>query len=256
MSALQAAEAEAADTAEMVAQAVTQAKNMSTPLGIEYAAAPAEEEEDMALMEETHIFLSTGPSLLEAAEADTVEKGETPQTQCPFITDILEKDMDREEGNITKLLKMIDSRVPPLQAVEVDMEKIFHHPEPPSVDLEYASFPTPKPSFCLKIKGGKYTMKVFQIEANICYWDATRKFPSVRSTIGYFPPSVLFVEAPDYVFEGWGYDPVGEGDSKFIKPTPPDGWLYDDKTGTFYQEGSKSLEKSISDLIVNAVNEI
>lgn len=45
-------------------------------------------------------------------------------------------------------------------------------------------------------------MKVFQIEANICYWDATHQFPTVESTIGYFPPDLLFVEAPDYVFEG------------------------------------------------------
>lgn len=75
-------------------------------------------------------------------------------------------------------------------------------------------------------------MKVFQIEANICYWDATRQFPTKESTVGYFPESLLFVEAPDYVFEGWGYV-----DGEFIKPTPPEGWLYDDETGTFYQEG-------------------
>lgn len=75
-------------------------------------------------------------------------------------------------------------------------------------------------------------MKVFQIEANICYWDATSQFPTVESTVGYFPPSLLFVEAPDHVFEGWSYI-----DGEFIKPTPPEGWLYDDDTGTFYQEG-------------------
>lgn len=75
-------------------------------------------------------------------------------------------------------------------------------------------------------------MKLFQIEADICHWDATKQFPTKESTIGYFPSDLLFVEAPDYVFEGWGYM-----DGEFIKPTPPEGWLYDDKTGTFYQEG-------------------
>lgn len=75
-------------------------------------------------------------------------------------------------------------------------------------------------------------MKVFQIEAEICHWDATRQFPTVESTVGYFPPSLLFVEAPDYVFEGWGYV-----DGEFIKPTPPEGWVYDEDTGTFYPEG-------------------
>lgn len=72
-------------------------------------------------------------------------------------------------------------------------------------------------------------MKVFQIESNICYWDATRQFPTAESTIGFFPPDLLFVEAPDYVFEGWGYV-----NGEFVKPEAPEGWKYDEKTGTFY----------------------
>lgn len=75
-------------------------------------------------------------------------------------------------------------------------------------------------------------MKVFQIENNVCYWDATKQFPFLEATVGCFPPAVQFVEAPDYVFEGWGYM-----DGEFIQPTPPEGWLYDTETGTFYQEG-------------------
>lgn len=77
-------------------------------------------------------------------------------------------------------------------------------------------------------------MKVFQILNNLCYWDATQKFPTVEDTFGKFPPDVEFVSAPDYVFEGWGYD-RGNPDP-WIKPTPPEGWLYDDATGTFYLE--------------------
>lgn len=75
-------------------------------------------------------------------------------------------------------------------------------------------------------------MKCFQIVNEICHWDATNQFPTAESTIGYFPPDLLFVDAPDYVFEGWGYV-----DGEFIKPTPPEGWVYDDETGTFYPEG-------------------
>lgn len=74
-------------------------------------------------------------------------------------------------------------------------------------------------------------MKVFQIESGFCYWDATRQFPTKESTVGFFPPSVIFIEAPDYVFEGWRYV-----NGEFIKPTAPEGWFYDEKTGTFYQE--------------------
>lgn len=74
-------------------------------------------------------------------------------------------------------------------------------------------------------------MKCFQVLNEICHWDATNQFPTVESTIGYFPPDLLFVEAPDYVFEGWGYV-----DGEFIKPEPPEGWVYDENTGTFYPE--------------------
>lgn len=96
-------------------------------------------------------------------------------------------------------------------------------------------------------------MKVFQVENDICYWDATRQFPTVASTIGYFPPNLLFVEAPDYVFEGWGYV-----DGNFIKPTPPEGWLYDDGTGTFYIEGEEpaSSADKFKDLVTSPISDI
>ena len=82
-------------------------------------------------------------------------------------------------------------------------------------------------------------MKIFQIVDNFCYYDATAVHPSLADTEGRYPPDVLFVEAPDNVFEGWGYNPNAKGDARFIKPTPPEGWLYDDATGTFYPEGGE-----------------
>ena len=49
------------------------------------------------------------------------------------------------------------------------------------------------------------------------------------------PPSNGFVvEAPDWVFEGWGY-----ADGKFLRPVPPPGWIYDDETGAFFREGTR-----------------
>ena len=86
-------------------------------------------------------------------------------------------------------------------------------------------------------------MKIFQILQNICHWDATKEYPTVESTEGIFSLEILFVEAPDYVFEGWGYNPNETGDARFIKPTPPEGWLYDDGTGTFYPEGEIAPSK-------------
>ena len=86
-------------------------------------------------------------------------------------------------------------------------------------------------------------MKIMQIVNGICYSDITRKFPTVQSTIGFFPTDILFVETPEYVFEGWGYDHTKEGDDRFIKPTATEGWLYDDATGTFYEEGTTAHSK-------------
>ena len=77
-------------------------------------------------------------------------------------------------------------------------------------------------------------MKVFQILNDICHWDATKKHPTLTDTVGKYAPDILFVEAPDYVFEHWGFDDTKVGDARFIKPTPPEGWGYDESTGAFY----------------------
>lgn len=76
-------------------------------------------------------------------------------------------------------------------------------------------------------------MKIFQILSGICYYDATAVHPTLADTIGKYPPDVIFVEAPDYVFENWGFDSTKSGDERYIKPTPPEGWYYDDATGSF-----------------------
>ena len=85
-------------------------------------------------------------------------------------------------------------------------------------------------------------MKIFQILNGFCHWDATRKHPTLESTIGKYAPDILFVEAPDYVHEGCGFDETAEGDARFIIPTPPKGWLYDEATGTFYPETTGKKE--------------
>ncbi len=98
-------------------------------------------------------------------------------------------------------------------------------------------------------------MKIMQILGDFVHWDATPQFPTMQDVEGRFAPDIIFVEAPDYVFEGWGYDETAVGDARFIKPEPPEGWLYDDKTGTFYPEGEeapKSLEERVSDLENNS----
>ena len=77
-------------------------------------------------------------------------------------------------------------------------------------------------------------MKVFQVFCGFCHWDATRVHPTLESTEGLYAPDIKFVEAPDYVFEGWGFDETKEGDDRFIMPSAPEGFEYDPETGTFY----------------------
>lgn len=77
-------------------------------------------------------------------------------------------------------------------------------------------------------------MKIFQIANNIVHYDMTHLYSSVEVARSKYPATTQIVEAPDYVFEGWGFNPNENGDDRFIKPTPPEGWEYDETTGTFY----------------------
>ena len=78
-------------------------------------------------------------------------------------------------------------------------------------------------------------MKIFQTRKGFCVKDisATAKRIDVFQI-----PALQAVEAPDFVFEGWGYDAAKAGDDRFIKPEVPEGWRYDDRSGTFYKEGT------------------
>lgn len=90
-------------------------------------------------------------------------------------------------------------------------------------------------------------MKVFQIVDCFCHWDATPEYPTLADTKGVFAPDILFVEAPDYVHEGWGFDETAIGDARFIQPTPPEGWLYNLETGTFYRDPSYPVDPIVEE---------
>lgn len=82
-------------------------------------------------------------------------------------------------------------------------------------------------------------MKIFQILGEVCHWDASNIVSSLAEAAERFAPDIVFVEAPDNVREGWGFDATAEGDARFIRPIPPEGWLYDEETGTFYPEADE-----------------
>ena len=79
-------------------------------------------------------------------------------------------------------------------------------------------------------------MKIFLVFTNLCYNDLTHEFINIDEAKSHYPPNALLVEAPDYVFENWGYDDTKTGDERFIKPTVMEGCTYDETTGTIYRD--------------------
>ena len=86
-------------------------------------------------------------------------------------------------------------------------------------------------------------MKIFLVFDNFCYNDLTRLYNNLENAKKHYSSDTIIVEAPDYVFENWGYDATKEGDARFIQPEPPEGWIYDADTGTFYPNYSNSEKR-------------
>jgi len=85
-------------------------------------------------------------------------------------------------------------------------------------------------------------MKIFQIVNGHCHWQTP--FGSLEETKN-FPADCLFVEAPDYVNEQWGYDETEIGDDRFIPPDIPEGFVYDEDSGQVMEAGAR--EAALSD---------
>jgi hypothetical protein len=82
-------------------------------------------------------------------------------------------------------------------------------------------------------------MKIFIPNNGFTSQDITPTWDTLESAQAFYhqnQPDLLIVEAPDWVFPNWGYDGTKEGDGRFTKPVPPDGWLYNDETGSFEPE--------------------
>ena len=77
-------------------------------------------------------------------------------------------------------------------------------------------------------------MKIFQIVDGICKW--LTPFTSMSQIYERYPSSLLFVEAPDWVGEGYIYDTEKSGDERFVMPEAPEGFIYDDETGELVEE--------------------
>ena len=71
------------------------------------------------------------------------------------------------------------------------------------------------------------------------------EYSSVEDTIGLYADNIVFVEAPDWCYEGYGYLPEAEGDDRFIRPMLPEGWVYDQYGNPTNPESFRETERTI-----------
>lgn len=51
------------------------------------------------------------------------------------------------------------------------------------------------------------------------------------------------MDAPDNVWEGFGFDPGQIGDARFIRPELNEGWVYDDNNHPWNPEAQREVER-------------
>lgn len=56
-------------------------------------------------------------------------------------------------------------------------------------------------------------------------------------------PGIDFLDIPDWVGEGWGYNPQAEGDERFIAPKLQEGWYWDENGNPWNAEVSRRAER-------------
>ena len=78
------------------------------------------------------------------------------------------------------------------------------------------------------------SMKVVQIFRGQIHRDLSDMYSSAEEGMKHYSPDIMLVNAPDYVFPGWGYNSSMEGDARFVKPAVPEGMEYDMETGTVW----------------------
>ena len=85
-------------------------------------------------------------------------------------------------------------------------------------------------------------MKVFEIVNGVCF----REYPeyaNASEASKFFAPNIQFVDAPDDVWEGFGFDGSKKGDSRFIRPELSDGWVYDENGNPWNPEEHRATER-------------
>lgn len=77
-------------------------------------------------------------------------------------------------------------------------------------------------------------MKLFDVVDNEIHAEYTGMYENAEEASKHYAPNIVFVDAPNWVFPGFGFDPSKNGDDRFIEPTTDTpGWVYDGN-GTFW----------------------
>lgn len=87
-------------------------------------------------------------------------------------------------------------------------------------------------------------MKIFDIVNNEVHAEYTGQYADAAEASSHYAPTIRFVDAPDWVFPGFGFDDSREGDARFVEPTTDTpGWVYDGH-GTFWNpEATRASER-------------
>lgn len=69
------------------------------------------------------------------------------------------------------------------------------------------------------------------------------QYDSKDEAYGHFSNSIHFEDAPDNIWEGFGFDPSKEGDERFTRPPLSDGWAYDEDNHPWNPEAHRASER-------------
>lgn len=69
------------------------------------------------------------------------------------------------------------------------------------------------------------------------------RFKTSEEAYTVFARNLLFVDAPNNVHVGFGFDPDRQGDNRFIRPLLSEGWEYDENNHPWNPEAQRKAER-------------
>ena len=86
-------------------------------------------------------------------------------------------------------------------------------------------------------------MKVFEILNNTVHCEYPQ-YSTAAEASSHYAPTIQFVDAPDWVWPGFGFDPSKSGDERFIRPELSEGYEYDENGNIWNPEECRTSERT------------